>query len=331
MHMKKIITVILLLLFISGCDNEPVDTEDKITLDNVNIVCNALPSGAYNAVQFTSQNIAYTITNKGKIYKTEDGGYTWISQNSDTEMPLTQILFLDDLNGYVTGFNGETNEGIILKTTDGGNTWISQNFQVELYAICFINNMTGYVTGQKLYKTADGVETWSEVDLGYPDYSSINFYDDKKTGFLIAGNLTAGYVVLKTSDGGNDWSVVDNEWGTSTIGEIQILDDINIAFISSQGGKIFKTRDRGNTWQTINSTYSGNFINERQAVGVGQYWPDLGFFSYGVIFITNNGGKDWEQKTVGEFYTVLGIDFSNDSTAVAVGQTNGGCVIHLDF
>lgn len=330
--MKKriIIVTIIFSLFILGCDNESVDTGDKITLDNMNVECGVLPAGTYTAIRFTSQSIAYTTTNNGKIFKTEDGGNIWVQQESAIDMRLNEMFFFDDSNGYIVGGDGVTNEGIILKTIDGGNTWESKNLLSQLFSIYFINNMIGYAAGQKLFKTQNGGETWNEINLGYQEYSSIIFFDES-TGLLTATvSQTLERVVLKTMDGGIHWEELNNvNLEHNTIRKIQIQE--GITYMVSNSGKIFKTSDKGNSWQTIDSPLfnSSYFINERQAVGVSQWWPN-GFFSHGVIYITNDGGQHWEMKdfSPNDFFTINDIDFLNNSVAFAVGQTRG-CVINI--
>lgn len=323
----RLSSVLFLFLLLVGCgDDDEIRPIEMITFDNLQILYDILPPGYYSKVRFTSQNTAYTITTKGKIFKTEDGGNTWIQQESGTEMHLYNMFFLNDLNGYIVG-GEDINEGILLKTMDGGNTWSSINFHVRLSSIYFINETTGFAAGRKLFRTRDGGETWNEVDLGYFAYGSLNFFDE------ITGFLTTGNVVLKTIDGGNNWLPINNVIGNYSIKQMQIFDDI--AFLLSNGTKIFITPDRGNTWQVINtpSTNSVYFINERQAIGVGQHWYELGYFPNGVLCITNNGGKYWEEKyfPADEFYSLNDIDFSNDSTALAIGNSPKGCVIKLKF
>jgi photosystem II stability/assembly factor-like uncharacterized protein len=81
----------------------------------------------------------------------------------------------------------------------------------------------------------------------------------------------------------------------------------------------------------MNSMY---FINEYQAIGVGQWWYRLGYFPNGILYLTNDSGKSWEKKQtkgVEEFYSIEDIYFLNDSTALAVGHTNRGCLVKLRF
>jgi len=326
--MKRVATILITFLNLSllSCDGDEISSKDLLKFDNVETLCDVLPPGDYSAVRFTSQNTAYTITNNGKIFKTVDGGNTWSQQNSGTEMHLYGMSFIDNLHGYIVGGDGD---GVFLKTSDGGNTWLSTNFQAGLSSVYFINENIGFVAaGKKFLKTQDGGITWNEIDLGFFSYGGINFFD-KKNGFLTAGN-----VILKTTDVGNNWEAIKDVLGNSSIKKIQIFNDI--ACLLSTGSKIFITFDRGVSWSSIeppnmNSVY---FINEHQAIGVAQRWPELGYFPNGILYLTNDGGRHWEEKyTIGveEFYNIKDIDFSNDSTALAVGQTNRGCIIKLRF
>lgn len=326
----------LFLILETGCSDDESNNEiqpvDQITFDNVEILNDVLPPGYYTTIRFTSQNTAYTITTKGEIFKTEDEGNTWEQQNSGTELHLYDMFFLNDLQGYIAGGN---EEGIILKTMDGGNTWVPTNFHTGLSTICFIDETTGFTAGGGLFKTQDGGKTWQEINLGFLNYRKIIFFN-KKEGLLTAViPETLERIVLKTTDGGLNWVKLNNvSLDLYTITKIQILNQI--AYLIPMGEEVFKTQDMGKTWQVISTpgVNSAYFINERQAVGVGQRWPELGYFSSGIIYITNDGGEHWEEKLtrgIEEFYSLTDIDFSNDSTALAVGHTNKGCVVKLRF
>lgn len=325
--MRKIIICIITIssLFLVTCDNERIKIK-KITFEDTSVICEVLPPDSYNSIRFVSNAVAYTVSGSGKIYITEDGGNNWTSQISGTDLPLLNIFFLDEMNGYIVG--GGNQQGIILKTTNGGSTWSLKSFQVQdkLHEIHLINNTIGFSVGQGiLLKTTDGGESWNEINLGgFYNMGDIGFYDEN-TGFISASPAS-----LKTIDGGNTWTELSNK---DIRGSVQIVEN-KIAFLYTSG-KIFKTVDKGNTWTVINNVpgiSSFHFINECQAVAVGQRYPPLGFFPSGVLYITNDGGRSWDERLtegIDEFYHLIDIGSPNDSTFLAVGQTNRGCVVQL--
>lgn len=326
-HTVIITPYLLIAILLISCNDTEGDIQYKhrITLDHVEVLYNVLPSGNYTALSFTSENTAFTITNFGDIFKTEDRGNTWTQQNSGTELNLHNMYFLNDLHGYIVGGDAD---GIILKTTDGGSTWTSIDFQVGLSAIHFINETIGFVSGQKLFVTKDGGETWEEVDLGYNTYRNLNFFDEE-SGFLIADNT-----LLSTSDGGMNWITINNKL-LENYSFKKILIFNNTACLLSNETKIFLTQDKGITWSVVDFTFLNSiyFINILQAIGVGQHWYDLGYYSNGKLCVTNDGGRKWEEMyfPANEFMSINSIDFSNDSTAIAVGNSPQGCIIKLSF
>lgn len=95
-----------------------------------------------------TQHIGWVVGDReggyGSIFKTTDGGQTWIRQGDSLMIPnvtLHAVRAIDSLTAWIVGdaFDGI---GTILKTTDGGDTWISQAFSplVRLYDVSFVNS-----------------------------------------------------------------------------------------------------------------------------------------------------------------------------------------------
>jgi photosystem II stability/assembly factor-like uncharacterized protein len=63
----------------------------------------------------------YQYGQTSKILRTNDGGNSWIEQNSGVYAYLFGVDFVDALNGIIVGMNGLT-----IRTTDGGYTWINR-------------------------------------------------------------------------------------------------------------------------------------------------------------------------------------------------------------
>jgi len=82
------------------------------------------------------------------IFKTTDGGQTWVSKQSGTTIPLYEIFFVGSDTGWAVGSDG-ISTSIILKTTDTGNTWARKLLRQmpPIFSICFINSRIGWVVG----------------------------------------------------------------------------------------------------------------------------------------------------------------------------------------
>ena len=264
-----------------------------------------------------------TISNDGGVYKTEDGGYSWSQLDLYSGFTPCDIIFYDDSYGVIIGVN-ELNKSMILLTYDGGQTWETKSFEANLSVIFLLDKQLGYALGDKLYKTTDSGQTWTEIDLGFNNYYGINFFD-KNTGLITADNS-----ILKTIDGGNHWNTIKTIETGSILKSIHVFD--NVAMIVTNGSDYYKSTDRGQKWASIETPTmnSVHIINKDQIIGVGQYWYSLGYYSYGVFYLTNDGGFSWEEKLLTEisenFYSLTDIAYVNDSIAFAVGHTKTGSI-----
>ncbi len=67
----------------------------------------------------------YAGTEFGGVYKSIDGGSTWVAVNNGLTNPNVQALAVDN-NPNTTLFAG-TNGGGVFKSNDGGNNWFAVN------------------------------------------------------------------------------------------------------------------------------------------------------------------------------------------------------------
>jgi len=109
---------------------------------------------------------------KGLIYHTEDGGESWVLQDSAPH-PLRAVCFVNDKKGFVVG-----DSGVMMRTLDGGEHWelIDLGITRTLYDIQFADSLHGIVVSHgNALRTIDGGETWIEVqggagnDVAFPD------------------------------------------------------------------------------------------------------------------------------------------------------------------
>ncbi len=241
-------------------------------------------------VFFINQNIGWLVTGyssignsySGSILKTEDGGNTWIPQNTGIRPLLFAVHFIDENTGWVAGYRG-----MVMKTTDGGNSWIKQetNVSADLTDIYFVNENLGWAIGGKntLLNTTDGGTTWQRHSLPVTNITlSTFFFIDDKEGWA-AGN--AG-LILHTIDGGENWRVQSSDQ-MHFLNAIQFLDSEN-GFACGNYGGFYRTSNGGENWD-IDTTDE-------------QHHVDMHFFdtSNGIlleatnkILRTTDGGATW--------------------------------------
>jgi len=142
------------------------------------------------------------------LYKTTDGGNSWISVTTGQINPINQIFFCDSLHGWVMGYS------MSLKTTDGGNTWIELNWLEYTGNSLYFRDanegwsISGYGT---IYHSINGGDTWKLYSKSYPDLNFITFIGNK--GYIVGAQ---GVILTTTVDEIN--SVNEKEGAISNIG-----------------------------------------------------------------------------------------------------------------
>ncbi len=165
-------------------------------------------------VQFFDPNNGFVVGEFGKIYRTSDGGETWIEKQASLvgaeyfdvlDLPtFFDVEFRDRQVGYVAGL-----EARVAQTTDGGETWAWRHHGVEEYSSPFYSSdilpngsvWTVGASGQ-LVIAPDGNE-FSQGTLGTQVNNwirEIEFFDNDN-GWVIGG---FGFI-MNTNDGGKTW------------------------------------------------------------------------------------------------------------------------------
>lgn len=171
--------------------------------------------------------------------------------------PISDIIFIDSLNGFgVTDNNFSNDTGYIIKTTNGGDNWnIVFTDNRDYKAIAFIDLNIGYVCGAKpssgsrLLKTTNSGLNWFNVNPPDPflvldDMSILN----EDTIWLAASSGFDGGV-FRTTNGGTNWT---RQFSPGNNPNHIYMFNRNIGFIAADGGYLRKTTNSGLNWFLIN-------------------------------------------------------------------------------
>lgn len=242
------------------------------------------------------------------VYKTTDGGETWQTQLTESELGGTfyfrNIEFLDAQNGFLGTLNN-----LLLKTNDGGTTWLPvDNINPNPHAVCglsAVNTQTIYGCGAFfqpafIIKSNDAGQTWTYTDMSGLATALVEIkFIDETTGYA-GGQNANGACLLKTTDGGNSWNEIYNSGIPGEyVWKIQILENTNLVFcaVSSVAlflGKLIKSFDAGNSWEAFDAPETNiqalGFVSETKGWMGGH---TTGFYE------TNDGGQTWTNTGVG--------------------------------
>lgn len=111
------------------------------------------------------------------------------------------IFFINSTHGWVAGGNGN-----IVSTTNGGASWQISNSGFDPNSTCqtmwFTDQLTGWIGGSDLYKTADGGNSWTKQNIQFNanEIHDIQFTSNRN-GWL-AGDMG---IIMRTCNGGSSW------------------------------------------------------------------------------------------------------------------------------
>jgi len=264
----------------------------------------------------------------------------WQEAAKNAAQSITDLHMFDENNGIACGAGG-----LIYKTTTGGYYWeiIQSPITSSLYAVTFVDNMNGYIGGDKqVLVTKDGGNTWSQLPITEATGTVKGLYfSDVNNGQALV-SATSGGQIFKTTDGGITW--------TKTLQASKDL--LAFSFYSpTKGvatgkdvGTLYYTTD-GNTWVNSPTPSLGGFnysrsdiwgvymVSENVAYGTG--WGSRAAGLQPTIHIkTTNGGQTWEYQTLPEnqrtYVNFQDIYFKDENTGFCVGGSSsyeGGVVL----
>lgn len=241
----------------------------------------------------------------GGIYKTTNGGVSWIEEryllNRNYWGTAALSLQKNVTSGQTNWNSSSLDTGKIVVTTDGGITWNERtplDSASGFSKIQFLDSLNGFIWGYPRLRTRDGGKTWSQL----PQSGSIVVFT-----FLDTLHGWGGYdwLLYKTTDGGISWQFQteirdDTEPGVGPevyFNALSFLDSLNgwafgdIFYHGIISEAIYRTTDGGNTWN-------------RESVGL---TPDFGSAMDGKMLDRYHGWAVCGDGSVLRYQLVTGV------------------------
>jgi len=248
------------------------------------------------------------------LFKSSDGGATWVNSSSGLGNRYINSLAIDPRNPTVL-YAGTYTDGIY-KTTDGARSWFHANQGVQDLAV--------------VYTIA--------VDPTDPN----RVYAGTRSGSPLITNRPWHGIAYRSDDGGLRWSPMS---GTDNIGGDAVKDWFysiavnpsapNILLAAAHESAPYRSTDFGQTWSPAkdgiincgspqdDGCHGRSIVYDPRAEFNGTAY--LGTWRGNGVYLTSDNGETWDQRTAGlydtDFYR-LAIDSISPSTLY--GATFGG-------
>ncbi len=279
-------------------------------------------SGRTNSIAFhpSNPNILYIGAAQGGVWKTIDGGVTWVSLTDNLSTLACGDIAVDQSNPNVLYLGtGEQNYSLdsqygngIFKSTDAGTTWVQVaapslvSTRCSQIAIDPTNSNIVYMAGGLgVFKSTDAGNSW----VSTPSGTSANciFIDPTNTQVLYStiGGYSAG-AVAKSTNGGTSWFTLTGGLPNG-MGRIQLAmapTDHNTIYasIAQPGGALlglYSTNDAGVTWtlQASSPNYTSSQGWYDNAVTVNPSNANLVVVGGLDCYVSTTGGSSLVQKS----------------------------------
>jgi len=261
----------------------------------------------------------------GAVFRTADGGRTWIEAKAPTREYLFSVDF-DGARGIAVGKGGA-----VVTSADGGETWTRRDAATDrnLFSVAFSAPGHAWAVGDwgTVLETTDGGATWKNRSLQDDVVLTSQSWPDATHGYL-AGEFGT---VQKTEDGGATWTKLSTGTDKTIFG---------VAFPTSQkgwavgiDGLVLRTVDGGATWNLQRGRMG---IESLEALGFMEALRNPSLYDVrfagprgyvvgdiGTVLVTEDAGETWKETKLsagGDMNWLRGLAVSPSGRALVVGS-----------
>ncbi len=300
------------------------DPQNSIGSDNIGWTQTKGPyGGTVMALHATPEGILFAGTRGGGIFRSTDGGDTWVSASEGLRVPpargLPSVLVLTQ-KGHTLYAGTSSN---IFYSTDSGDSWQQlAHFQDEIVAIsgiAFIGDTiyVGRYMEEGVFFSDDNGKSWTQLDNGLTDRMGPSLI---ASGTTLFAQIHPHVFRLKVGE--KSWTklTIADPWPKSTdepgIRGFVVSD--KMVYAATFNGNLLRSTDMGNSWKSIQPGAMPSFDGILAALGNTVFYID--------------DGRGFHSTDAGNSWTTFNTNLTNQSilsiTALSgkilyVGTSNG--------
>lgn len=272
-------------------------------------------------IVFDPQNgeIAYAAVYSGGIYRSVDGGRSWLLFVPNNKVGnYVGSLAVDPGNSNIIYAAGNG----VYKSEDGGETWQDINPEVETThardILIDVNNTDTIFVGSEtgIFKSTNRGRDWTSINSGLTNLniSSLTI-GSSNPQVLYAGSWEAP-LIFKSTNGGVTWSVVYSGSTGAHIRRIAVSPaNADIVLTSDTNIGLLKTTDGGGTWEKVSNICAGGIAFDPIASNIVYISVDLEGIEKSV-----DGGSTWA-------YFTDGFTYGGGGGTIAIGPSDNSIIM----
>lgn len=285
----------------SGHGNQENDSVQGTTTDSQNDIAsdkiswtqtNGPYGGTITALHATPEGILFAGTSEGGIFRSADGGDTWVSTSAGLQVPpdnrLPSLLVLtQEGNTLYAGTNGG-----LFSLTNGGDSWqqlthFQDAFGISGVAIIDDTLYIGRYAQESVFFSVDNGKSWVQIDKGLTGRGGPRLFAIGTTLFAQMRRQ-----VFRLKAGEKSWTklIIEDPRTKSTV-ESDITKFVisgEVIYAATAGGGLFRSTDMGGWWQSIKHEAMHDFDGELAALGT-----TIFYIGDGRVFHSTDAGNSW--------------------------------------
>ncbi|MBN1301900.1 MAG: DUF11 domain-containing protein [Melioribacteraceae bacterium] len=243
---------------VTGLDQVDLNSGNDSDCALISVATDVLGLGNWTLFgSFPEQEIIWTLegngagnifagTIGGRIYKTTNGGASWISVQAPTTTNITVLEVTSTGDIYVG------TDGGLYYSLDGGSTWNTSPSSPNYVRDIQIDELTGdmYVGtwGFGVYKSTNNGVTWNQINNGLEPFLVVNSVATDGNSHLYAATFGGG--IFKSINGGTSW--FNTNLGYAFVWDLDVTSNDNV-YAATYGGGVFRSTNAGSSWDDITS------------------------------------------------------------------------------
>ncbi len=286
--------------------------------------------GSIRAITLNGQGDLFALAG-GHLFRTRTDQINWLIKSKDINAAMSVIAVDSRDNLFVGTFHQDLERGPtggIFRSTDNGETWfhiqqglpdahindLQVNSNDEIFA----------VTPNLILKSIDDGETWQVIlDDSTKQLDEFRLLAINSQDHLFVGTFGSG--ILRSTDGGANWTVINTGQEYRTVYDFAIDAD-GVIFIGVKNNGAYRSRDNGATWEKINNGLPSSSIVEIEVNSKG----DLFAATYGSFYTSRDGGDSWTEVNNSKFIKNTTNILISKQDDIFIGTSGNGVIYSND-